>query len=201
MEYQKTIILLGNKSNQPSNFRTKNWAELNDESRGTTMLIAKLNLKLKCWSLFYVITMMHIYLLKGNTTVNNTAAAGAAANNTNKKVIFKSCALSTNISEINNTQVENANNFDMVMSMYNWIEYSDNYLKISASLWQYCKDIPTVNDNGNIVEWNSANATDSFNFKAKITGQNDNNRRIDNVEIMVPLKYLSTFWWTLEMWN
>ena len=62
---------------------------------------------------------MHIYLLKGNTTVNNTAAAGAAANNTNKKVIFKSCALSTNISEINNTQVENANNFDMVMSMYN----------------------------------------------------------------------------------
>ena len=58
-----------------------------------------------------------------------------------------------------------------------------------------------MNDNGNIVELNSANATDSFNFKAKITGQNDSNRRIDNVEIMVPLKYLSTFWRTLEMWN
>ena len=71
--------------------------------------------------------MMHIYLLKRNITVNNTAAAGAAANNTNKKVIFKSCALSTNISEINNTQVENTNDFDMVMSMYNLIEYSDNY--------------------------------------------------------------------------
>ena len=127
MEYQKTIILLDNKSNQPSKFRTKNWVEINDKSRRTTMLIAKLNLKLKCWSLVYVIIMMHIYLLKRNITVNNTAAAGAAANNTNKKVIFKSCALSTNISEINNTQVENANDFDMVMSMYNLIEYSDNY--------------------------------------------------------------------------
>ena len=127
MEYQKTIILLDNKSNQPSKFRTKNWVEINDKSRGSTMLIARLNLKLKCWSLVYVIIMMHIYLLKRNITVNNTAAAGAAANNTNKKVIFKSCALSTNISEINNTQVENANDFDMVMSMYNLIEYSDNY--------------------------------------------------------------------------
>ena len=125
--------------------------------------------------------MMHIYLLKRNITVNNTAAAGDAANNTNKKVIFKSCALSTNISEINNTQVENANDFDMVMSMYNLIEYSDNYSKTSGSLWQYFKDIPAVNDSGNIVEFNGANATDSFNFKVKLTVQTGNNGRIDGV--------------------
>ena len=83
--------------------------------------------------------------------------------------------------------------------MYNLIEYSDNYSKTSGSLWQYCKDIPAVNNNGDIVDFNGANATDSFNFKTKITGQTDNNRRIDNVEIMVPLKYLSNFWRTLEM--
>ena len=84
------------------------------------------------------------------------------------------------------------------MPMYNLIEYSDNYSKTSGSLWQQCKDIPTVNNNGNIVDFNGANATDSFNFKTKITGQTDNNGRI-NVEIMVPLKYLSSFWRTLEM--
>ena len=79
------------------------------------------------------------------------------------------------------------------------MEYSDNYSKTSGSLWQYCKDIPTVNNDGDIVNFNGANATDSFNFKTKITGQTDNNRRIDNVEIMVPLKYLSNFWRTLEI--
>ena len=83
--------------------------------------------------------------------------------------------------------------------MYNLIEYSDNYSKTSGSLWQYCKDIPAVNNDGDIVNFNGANATDSFNFKTKITGQTDNNGRIDNVEIMVPLKYLSNFWRTLEM--
>ena len=84
------------------------------------------------------------------------------------------------------------------MSMYNLIEYSDNYSKTSGSLWQYCKDIPSVNNDDNIVEFNRANATDSLNFKAKITGQTKDNGRKE-VEIMVPLKYLSNFSWTLEM--
>ena len=83
--------------------------------------------------------------------------------------------------------------------MYNLIEYSNNYSKASGSLWKYCKDIRPVNNDGNIANFNEANATDSFHFKIKITGQTENNGRIDNVEIMVPLKYLSNFWRTLEM--
>ena len=51
--------------------------------------------------------------------------------------------------------------------MYNLIEYSDNYSKTSGSLWQYCKDIPALNNNGDIVNFNGTNNTDSFNFKAK----------------------------------
>ena len=82
--------------------------------------------------------------------------------------------------------------------MQNSVEYSDNYSKTSGSLWQYCKEIPAVNDDGNIENFDGANATDSFNFKTKITGQT-NNDGIINVEIMVPLKYLSNFWRTLEM--
>ena len=82
--------------------------------------------------------------------------------------------------------------------MYNLIEQSDSYSKTSGSLWQYCKEIPAVNNAGNIVAFNGASATDSFNFKTKITGQAaaDNNNgniagRVD-VEIIVPLKYLNS---------
>ena len=104
-------------------------------------------------------------LVKGNISVNNTAAAGADANNAAKKVIFKNCAPFTNcISKINNTQIDNAEYIDIVMPMYNLIEYSDNYSKTSGSLWQYCKDILAVNNDGNIVDFNEANAADSFNF-------------------------------------
>ena len=121
-----------------------------------------------------MITVIHIYLLvKGNISVvyllkeiYNTAAAGAAANN-NKKVIFKNCAPFTNcISKINNTQIDNAEYIDIVMPMYNLIEYSDSYSKTSGSFWQYCKEIPAVNTSGNIVDFTGANATDSFHFKA-----------------------------------
>ena len=65
-------------------------------------------------------------------------------------------------------------------------------------MWQYCKDIPSVNNNNAIVDFAGANLTNSFNFKAKITGQTGNDGTKD-VEIMVPLKYLSNFWRTLEM--
>ena len=84
------------------------------------------------------------------------------------------------------------------MPMYKLIEYSDNYSKTSGSLWQYCKEIPAINNEGAIINFDGTNATDSFNFKTKITGQT-NNDGIINVEIMVPLKYLSNFWRTLEM--
>ena len=57
------------------------------------------------------------------------------------------------------------------MPMYNLIEYTDNCSKTSGSLWQCCKEIPVVNNAGNIVGFNGANATDSFNFKTKLTGK------------------------------
>ena len=85
------------------------------------------------------------------------------------------------------------------MPMYNLIEYSDNYLETSGSLWQYCKEIQEVNKASNIVDFKGANATDSFNFKTKITGQTCDDGRIHDVEIMVPLKYVSNFWTTLEI--
>ena len=132
-------------------------------------------------------------LVKGTITVPNTAGANADANNANKNLKFKNFAPFINcINEINNTQVDNVKDIDIVMPMYNLIEHSDTYSKTSGRLWQYCKDIPAVNNNGDIAEFNVANTTDSFNFKVKIAGQAGNNGT-KNVEIIVPLKYLSNF--------
>ena len=84
------------------------------------------------------------------------------------------------------------------MPMYNLTEHSDNYSKTSGSLWQYCKEVPAVDDNDDVENFDGTNETDSFKFKTKITGPTDNNGRIDNVQIMISLKYLSNFWRTLE---
>ena len=70
------------------------------------------------------------------------------------------CSFTNCISEKNNTQVDNAKDIRIVIPMYNLIEYSDNYSKTCGSLWQYCKDIPAANNNGDIVNFNGANATD-----------------------------------------
>ena len=75
------------------------------------------------------------------------------------------------------------------MPMYNLIQYSDNYSKTSGSLWQYYKDDP----NDNIVQ------SKSFKSKIKITGKTPAADNTKDVEIIVPLKYLSNFWRTLEM--
>ena len=106
-------------------------------------------------------------LVKGTTAVNNTAAADADANNTNKNCApFTIC-----ISEINNAQVDNAKYIYIVMPMHDLIEYSNNYSKTSGSLWQYCKDIPAVDNNDAIVNFAENNLPDSFNYKEKMTGQ------------------------------
>ena len=136
MEFQKITNFLDNVSNQPSRFRTKNWVEINDESRGRFNTNSQIKFKTTMLkSSLWDYSDAYI-LVKGTITVPNTAAAGADANNANKKVIFKNYASFINCqSKINNTQTENAKDTDIVMPMYNLIKYSDNYSKTSGSLW------------------------------------------------------------------
>ena len=80
----------------------------------------------------------------------------------NKGIIFKNCAPSTDcISPTNNTQIDNARQIDVVILMYNLIEYSDNYSKSSKSLRQSYRDDP----NDNITD------SKSFKYKIKIRGK------------------------------
>ena len=78
---------------------------------------------------------------------------------------------------------------DIVMPMYNLIEYSNNYAKTTGSLWQYYRDEP----NDNLAD------SESFKSKIKITGKTSDDGNEKDVEIVVLLKYLSSFWRTLEM--
>ena len=82
-----------------------------------------------------------------------------------------------------------AKDIDIVMPMYNLIEYSDNYSKKSGSLWKYYRDEP----NDNLAD------SESFKPKIKILGKTPNTDNEKDVEIMAPLKYLSNFWKNLEM--
>ena len=93
------------------------------------------------------------------------------------------------ISRIKNTDIDNAQDIDIVIPMCNLIEYSDNYSKTSGGLWQYYKDDP----NNNIAQY------ESFKSKIKITGKTPAVGNTKDVEITVSLKYLSSFWRTLEM--
>ena len=191
MEYQRIANLLDNETNQPPKFRTRNWIEINNESRRTynsndnkfktTMLRSNL-----CgYADAYI-------LVKGTITITGARDDDAAKrlDERNKGVIFKNCAPFTkSISRINNTGIDNTQDIDIVMPMYNLIECSDNYSKTSGSLWKYYKD--DLNDN--------ITQSESFKSKIRIAGKTPAAGNTKDVEIIVPLKYLSNFWRTLDV--
>ena len=186
MEYQTIANLTDNASNQPSKFRTKNWVEINNESRGTYNVNSQIKFKTTMLKSSLCDYSDAYILAKGTITINGRGADAAArrADEREKGVAFKNCAPFTNcISEINNTQVDNAKDIDIVMLMYNLIEYSDNYAKTTGSLWQYFRDEP------NDVLRNSK----SFKSEVKITGKTPDDDNEKDAKIMVPLKYLSNF--------
>ena len=73
-------------------------------------------------------------------------------------------------------QVDDAHDIDAVMLMYNLMEYTDNYSKISEILWQYCKDEQALDANNAITDFNAANAPNNlFNLKTKTTVETSKN--------------------------
>ena len=199
MEYQKISNLLDSALNKPSNFRTRNWVEINDDIRGAYSPNKQIRFKTGMLRSSLCDYSDGYILVKGNITVNNTAAAGTDANNANKKVRFKNCAPFTNcLSKINNTQIDNAEYIDILMPMYNLIEYSDNYSKTSGSLWKYCKEIPAEMMMVILLILMELMLLIRLIKKKQITGRTANNNNNNNnnnngnivervdVEIMVP---------------
>ena len=131
--------MIDDTSNQPFKFRTKNWVEINDESRARGTYNVNSQIKFKTTMLkSSLCDYSDAYILaNGKITITGAGADAATrqADGRDKGVAFKNCAPFINcISEINNTQADNAKDIDIVMPMYNLIEYSDNYAKTTRSL-------------------------------------------------------------------
>ena len=196
METQKIVNLLGDADNESSKFATRKWYVINDQNNtdygegnedSTTVKFETKVIKSN------LCDYSDAYIL---VTGNITATGGDA----NTRVAFKNCAPFTKcITHINDEHVDNADNLDIIMPMYNLIEYSDNYSDTSGSLWQFKRDKQNMN-NGNPANVTTDDLS-SFKYKSSffkpLTAAD--NGVFKDVKIAVPLKYLSNFWRSLEM--
>ena len=206
MENQKIINLLNKDDIDSKHFATKKWYVINDENNTNcgvnkdsgannpdTIKYDTRVLKPNLWD--YAEAYILVLLVDG------TIRAANAVNAT--RLALKNCAPFTKCNlEINDEHVDTAENLDIVMPMYNLIEYSDNYQDSSATLYQYKRDEPPEDD---VVADLTANNSDSLKYKIKllgnvteVAGDAAGVRRL-NVNVVVPLKYLSNFFRSLEM--
>ena len=193
METQKIVNLLNDADNESSKVATKKWYIINDQNNGPydrgneNDLTIKFETKvikpnLCDYSDAYI-------LVTGDIKVADVAA--------NTNVAFKNCVPFTRcVTPINDEHVETAEYLDIIMPMYNLIEFSDNYTDSYGSLYQFKRDESPMNDDENPLNVALDNAA-SFKYKASFLGKaddaNDNDRSLKNAKIVVTLKHLSIF--------
>ena len=203
MENQKIINLLDKIDFDPKHFATKKWYIINDENN-TNYGVDKDTGANNPDTIKYDTRVLKPNLCdyaEAYILVDGTIRAGDAPNAT--RLALKNCAPFTKCNlEINDEHVDTAENLDIVMPLYNLIEYSDNYQNSSVTLYQYKRDEPPED---NAVADLTADNSDSFKYKIKLLG-NINQLAADaarvgklNVKVVVPLKYLSNFFRPLEM--
>ena len=203
MENQKIINLLDKDDTNSKHFATKKWYIINDENN-TNYGVNKDTGADNPDTIKYDTRVLKPNLCdyaEAYILVDGTISATNAVNST--RLALKNCASFTKCNlEINDEHVDTAENLDIVMPMYNLIEYSDNYQVSSATLYQYKRDEPPED---NAVADLTASNSDSLKYKIKllgnvteVAGDAAGVRRL-NVKVVVPLKYLSDFFRSLEM--
>ena len=203
MENQKTINLLVKIDTDSKHFATKKWYIINDENN-TNYGVNKDTGADNPGTIKYDTRVLKPNLCdyaEAYILVNGTIRATHAVNDI--RLALKNCAPFTKFNlEINDEHVDTAENLDIVMPMYNLIEYSDNYQDSSATLYQNKRDEPSEDD---AVADLTADNSSSLKYKIKLLGNvtrvagNAAGVRRLNVKIVVPLKYLSKFFRSLEM--
>ena len=199
MENQKIINLLNKDDTDSKHFATKKWYIINDENN-TNYGVNKDTGEINPDTIKYDTIVLKPNLCdyaEAYILVDGTIRAAAA--NANTRLALKNCAPFTKCNlEINDEHVDTAENLDIVMPMYNLIEYSDNYQDSSATLCQYKRDEPPEGDpTPNLAVDNSS----SYKYEVELLGDPvvANNIARRNVKVVVPLKYLSNFFRSLEM--
>ena len=203
MENQKIINLLDKIDTNSKHFATKKWCIINDENN-TNYGINKDAGADNPDTIKYDTRVLKPNLCdyaEAYILVDGTIRTTNAVNAT--RLDLKNCAPFTKCNlEINDEHAYIAENLDIVMPMYNLIEYSDNYQNSSATAHQYKRDEPPEDD---ALADLTADNSSSFEYKIKlldnvtrVVGNAAVVRRL-NVKIVVPLKYLSKFFRSLEM--
>ena len=203
MENQMIINLLNKDDTDSKHFATKKWYIINDENN-TNYGVNKDTSADNPDTIKYDTRVLKPNLCdytEAYILVDGTIRAANAVNAT--RLALKNCAPFTKCNlEINDEHVDTAENLNIVMLMYNLIEYSDNYQDSSATLYQYKRDEPPEDD---AVADLTANNSNSLKYKIKllgnvteVAGDVASVRRL-NVKVIVPLKYLSNFFRSLEM--
>ena len=199
MENQKIINLLDKIDTDPKHFATKKWYFINDENN-TNYGVDKNTGENAPDTIKYDTRVLKPNLCdyaEAYILVNGTIRAAEA--NANTRLALKNCAPFTKCNlEINAEHVDTAENLDITMPMYNLKEYSDNYQDSSATLYQYKRDEPPED---NAIDNLTTDNSSSFKYKVKLLGNPvpDDNIAKRNVKVVVPLKYLSNFFRSLEM--
>ena len=194
MENQKIINLLDKTDTDSKDFATKKWYIINDENN-TNYSVNKDTGANNPDTIKYdtrVCDYAEAYFLVDGTI------RGTGGNN-NTRLALENCAPFTKYNlEINDEHVDTAENLDITMPMYNLIEYSDNYQDSSATLYQYKRDEPPE---ANAINDLTTDTSSSFKYKVDLLGSPvlDGNIAKRSVKVVVPLKYLSNFFRSLEM--
>ena len=200
MENQKIISLLDKMDTDSKHFATKKWYIINDGNNinyGVNKDTAADNSDTIKYDTRVLKPNLCDYA-KAYILVDGTIT-GTGANNNNTRLALKNCAPFTICNlEINDEHVDTAENLDITMPMYNLIEYSDNYQDSSATLYQYKRDEPPE---ANAINDLTTNTSSSFKYKVELLGNPvlDGNIAKRSVKVVVPLKYLSNFFRSLEM--
>ena len=200
MENQKIINLLDKIDIDSEHFATKKWYIINDENN-TNYGVNKSTGAHNPDTIKYDTRVFKPNLCdyaEAYILVDGTGVRGTGGNN-NTRLALKNCAPFTKCNlENNNEHVDTAENLDIVMPMYNLIEYSDNYQDSSATLYQYKRDEPPE---ANAIDDLKSNNSSSFKYKISLLSDRNVVGGIVglNVKVVVPLKYLSNFFRSLEM--
>ena len=203
MQNKKIINLLDKIGTDSKHFATKKWHIINDENN-TNYGVNKDTGADNPDTIKYDTRVLKPNLCdyaEAYILVDGTIRATNAINAT--RLALKNCAPFTKCNlEINDEHVDTAENLNIVMPMYNLIEYSDNYQDSSATPYQYKRDEPPEDD---AVADLTADNSGSFKYKIKllgnvteVAGNAAGVTRLD-VKVVVSLKYLSNFFRSLEM--
>ena len=199
MENQKIINLLDKIDTDSKHFATKKWYINNDENN-TNYGVNKDTDADNPDTIKYDTRVLKPNLCdyaEAYILIDGTISAAAA--NANTRLALKNCAPFTKCNlEINDEHVDTAENIDITVPMYNLIEYSDNYQDSSATLYQYKPDEPPE---ANAINDLTTDTSSSFTYRVELLGNpvlNDNIAK-RSVKVVVPLKYLSNFFSSLEM--